>query len=73
MPSPITENVWEAAAEEKYWRETAETARRGQDMMEQKAGGKISGFYVLCLSELDAAVHFTRPECLASRAAFVDN
>ena len=71
MPSPSTADVWDSAAEEKSWRETVETARRGQDMLEQKAGGKISDFYILCLSELDAAVRFTRPDCFVSRAAFV--
>ena len=71
MPWQSTEDVWDAALEEKSWRETVESARRGQDMLEQKAGGKTSDFCILCLSELDAVVEFARPECLASRAAFV--
>jgi len=71
MPLPSTEHVWDGAAEEKSWRESAASARRGQDMMEQKAGAATSDFYVLCLSELDAADCFIRPECFVSRAAFV--
>jgi hypothetical protein len=71
MPWQSTEDVWDAALEEKTWRETVESARRGQDMMEQKAGAKTSDFYVLCLSELDAVDCFIRPECFVSRAAFV--
>lgn len=71
MPWHSVEDVWDSAIEEQTWRETADRARRGQDMLERKAGGKTSDFYVLCLSELDAVVEFTRPECFTSRARFV--
>ena len=65
------EDVWDPAVEEAYWRQSVERARQGQDMLEPKAGAEVSGFYVLCLSELDAVVQFTRPECFVSRAAVV--
>jgi hypothetical protein len=68
MPWESVEDIWDAPVEEQSWRETVEKARKGQDELE-KAGG--SDFYVLCLSELDAVVEFTRPECFVSRAAFV--
>ena len=71
MDSSITEDDWDGVVEEKTWRETAERARLAQDELEQKCGGAKSGFYTLCLSELDAVVHFTRPECFTSRAAFL--
>ena len=63
--------MWDAAGEEKSWRESAARAERGQDTLEQKAGATTSDFYVLCLSELDAVNCFVRPECFVSREAFV--
>ena len=71
QPWQTAKDVWDPAVEEGYWRESMVRARQGQDMLEPKAGGQPSGFYVLCLSELDAVVEFTRPECFVSRAAFV--
>ena len=71
MPPPCTEHLWDAAAEEKSWRQSAASARRGQDMLEHKPGATTSDFYVLCLSELDAVNCFARSECFVSRAAFV--
>ena len=70
MASPVTNDVWDAAAEEKSWRDSMETARRGQDTF-KKTGAEASGFYVLCLSELDAGVHLSKSEYFVSRAAFV--
>jgi hypothetical protein len=45
--------------------------RHGADAIEQRAGLTSSGFYVACVGGLDAATHFTRPECFISRAAFI--
>lgn len=71
MPWESTADVWDAAVEEKTWRETTERARQGQDMLEHKVGAMASDFFVLCLSELDAVDCFTRPECFVSRTTFV--
>src|SRR5712672_650835 len=71
MASPVTDDDWDAAAEEEAWRDTAHRGRIGQDQLERKCGDAKSGFYTVCLSELDAVVHFTRPECFTSRSAFV--
>jgi hypothetical protein len=68
---PSTDDVWDAAAEEKYWREELEMMRHGADAIEQKAGLKTSGFYIACVGGLDAATHFTKPEYFVSREAFV--
>src|SRR5437870_5790898 len=71
MPSPRTESHWDAAAEEKTWRETLDRTRPLLDQFEEKSGASRSQFYVLCLSEQDAAAHFTRPECFKSRVVFI--
>ena len=70
MASPATNDVWDAISEEKSWRESLERARRAQDLF-KKTGADASGFYVLCLSELDAGVQLSKPEYFMSRAAFV--
>jgi hypothetical protein len=70
MASPATNAVWDAASEEKSWSESMESARRVQDMF-KKTGADASGFYALCLSELDAGAHLCNPEFFVSRAAFV--
>jgi hypothetical protein len=66
----FTDDGWHPVAEEKFWRETLKDHRAGLEAIEQKLGN-TSGFYLYLLSEFDAAVHFTRPECFVSRAAFV--
>jgi hypothetical protein len=68
---PSTDDIWDAAAEEKWWREELEMMRHGADGIEQKAGLNTTGFYVACLGGLDAATHFTKPKYFASRATFV--
>lgn len=70
MASPATNDDWDAASEEKSWRESMENARRGQDIF-KKTGADASDFYVLCLSELDAGVHLSKSEHFVNRAAFV--
>jgi hypothetical protein len=70
MTSPAANDIWDAVSEEKSWRESMENARHGQNMF-TKAGADASSFYVLCLSELDAGVHLSKPECFVSRAEFV--
>ena len=71
MASPIGAEAWDGIAEEKRWREMVEAVRSGMDRSSQKTDGALLGFHVLCLAELDAASHFTRPECFVTRAAFV--
>jgi hypothetical protein len=71
MPWESANDVWDASVEERSWRGIVEKARKAQDMLEQEIVEKISSFYVLCLSELDAAVEFTRPESFLTRTAFV--
>lgn len=70
MSTRAINEVWDAAAEEKSWRESMEKARQGQDMF-KKTGAEASGFYVLCLSELDAGIQLSKPEYFVSRAAFI--
>ena len=67
---PSTDDIWDAAAEEKWWREELESMKHGADALEQK-GLNTTGFYVACLGGLDAATHFTKPKYFASRATFV--
>lgn len=66
----FTDDSWDPVAEEEFWRETLKAHRAGLEAIEQKLGN-TSGFYLNLLSEFDAAVYFTRPECFVSRAAFV--
>jgi len=68
---PSTDDIWDAAAQEKWWREELEMMRHGADAIEQKGGLNTSGFYTACVGGLDAATHFTKPEYFVSRAAFV--
>jgi hypothetical protein len=68
---PPTDDIWDAAAEEKRWREEVEMMRHGTDAVEQKAGLNTSGFYISSVGGLDAATHFTSPEFFVTRAAFV--
>ena len=65
------DDIWDSAAEEKWWREELEMMRHGADAIEQKGGLNTSGFFVACVGGLDAATHFTKPEYFVSRAAFV--
>jgi hypothetical protein len=65
---PSTDDIWDAAAEEKWWREELDMMRHGTSAI---AGCKTNGFYTACLGGLDAATHFTKPECFVSRVAFV--
>jgi hypothetical protein len=68
----FTDDGWDPVAEEKFWRETLIDHRAGLEAIEQKLSSfGSSGFYLNLLAEFDAAVHFTRPECFVSRAAFV--
>ena|ERR1051326_7929250 len=66
----FTNDGWDPAAEEKFWRETLKDHRAGLEAIEQKLGN-TSGFYISLLSEFDVAVHFTKPKSFVSRAAFV--
>jgi len=68
----FTDDAWDPVAEEEFWRETLKAHRAGLEAIEQKLSTfSTSGFYLNLLAEFDAAVHFTRPECFVSRAAFV--
>src|SRR5258706_16172055 len=66
-----TGDIWDAAAEEKWWREELEMMRHGADGSEQKAGITTSGFYTARMGGLDAASQFTKPKYFVSRTAFV--
>jgi hypothetical protein len=68
---PPTDDIWDAAAQEKWWREELEMMRHGADAIEQKGGLNTSGFYIACVGGLDAVTYFTRPKYFVSRAAFV--
>lgn len=65
------DDIWDAAAEEQWWREELEMMRHGTDAVEQKAGLNTSGFYIASVGGLDAATHFTIPEFFVTRATFV--
>jgi hypothetical protein len=68
----FTDDGWDPVAEEEFWRETLKAHRARLEAIEQKLSTfSTSGFYLNLLSEFDAAVQFTRPECFVSRAAFV--
>ncbi|HUA69037.1 MAG TPA: hypothetical protein VMA13_10875 [Candidatus Saccharimonadales bacterium] len=71
MATSEIKNQWDAVAEEKKWRKSLATAESGQDQLEPKAGKPPSGFYVLCLAELDAAMQFTKPEFFRTREEFI--
>ena len=43
----------------------------GADAIELRGGLNTTDFYVACVGGLDAATHFTKPECFVSRAAFI--
>ena len=68
---PPGDRHWDAAAEEKWWREELEMMRAGANAIEQKGGLTTSGFYMACVGGLDAAAHFTKRESFGSRGAFV--
>jgi hypothetical protein len=70
MTSPATKRVWNAAAEEKQWRASLETARQ----MQEKFGNApeiSSGFILLCLAQLDAGMRLLQSDCFSSRATFL--
>jgi hypothetical protein len=66
-----TEDAWDAAAEEKKWRESLKQARKAQDEVAGKLSSSSSGFYLLCLAELDAGGQLLTGDCFSSRARFV--
>jgi hypothetical protein len=66
-----TDDGWDAAAEEKWWRGELEMMGYGADAIEQEAGLNTSGFYVACIGGLDAAFQFTATKYFVSRAEFV--
>ena len=68
---PPGDRLWDAAAEEKWWREEVEMMRHGTDAVERKAGLSTSGFYIASVGGLDAATHFTITKFFVTRAAFV--
>ena len=68
---PSADDIWDASAEETWWRDELETMRHGADAIEKKAGLQTTGCYIACLGGLDAATHFTKPEYFVSRAVFV--
>ena len=70
MTSPTTKRVWDAAAEEKRWRSSLETAQRVQDKFEDAPEGS-SGFILLCLAEEDAGISLLKPDVFSSRATFL--
>ena len=67
---PFEDDVWDAAAEEKKWRDDLHGMRHGTNGVE-KAGLHTSDFYTACMAALDAATQFTKPQFLVTRAAFV--
>ncbi len=71
MPTSPGEKPWDAVAEEKRWRKTIADSLPVMEKLEPKGNKPASGFYVLCLAELDGARHFTRPECFQSRDLFL--
>jgi hypothetical protein len=54
-------------AEEKRWRKSIAESLPVMEQLEPKDGKPASGFYVLCLAELDGVRQITRPECFQSR------
>lgn len=70
MNAPSNKNdFWDAGAEEKKWRESLDVGQNAIDELEAKANS--SSFYVLCLAEFDAVIHFTRPENFINREVFI--
>ena len=71
MTSPLTDNHWDAAVQEKRWRSSTESVRQALDQLGQKLAASSPDFYVLCLAELDAVGGFNWSECFSSRAVFL--
>ena len=67
MPPLPTDN-WDAATREKRWRNSVENSRRAMAKLEAHP---TSGFYALCLAEIDAISCFRAPDCFSSKAAFI--
>jgi hypothetical protein len=71
MVIPKKEDCWDAAAEEKKWRESLEKARHAQNQLSVHLSKSSPHFNLLCLAELDAGSQLLRPEYFASRATLV--
>jgi len=70
--SPLSgSKPWDATFQEQRWRNSLVNSRRAMDQLRSNSGKSPSGFYVLCLAEVDAVATFTRPECFTSRAALI--
>lgn len=67
---PSNDHIWDAAAEEEWWREELESMKHGADAIERQ-GLNTTGFYVACLGALDATSHFTKAKYFSSRSTFV--
>ncbi len=58
--------------EEERCREQIDAGRRALDHLDTESQGRIrSDIYIVFLAEFDAVLCYGRPECVASRAAFV--
>lgn len=62
---------WDPVAEEKFWHEELQIMQHGADAIERRFGPNTTGFYVVCVGGLDAALEFAKPEFFVSRAAFL--
>jgi len=67
--SSLPADNWDAVTREMLWRESVDKSRQAMVKLE---GSPSSGFYVLCLAELDAVSSFDAPECFSSRAALIE-
>jgi len=65
---PRDKDKWDAALREECWRNSVEKSRQAFAKLEANPS---TGFYLLCLAEVDAISSFNAPDCFNSRVAFV--
>jgi len=54
MSAAQSEQGWDPAAQEKRWCTSVEQARQFQDKLDKEVRTPLSGFFLLCLAEVDA-------------------
>ena len=71
MAASPTQDHWDAAAEERKWRESMERGRKAREGLDEQLSKSSPDFHLLCLAELDAGGHLLRPEYFSTRVVFV--
>lgn len=71
MSAPQPEQDWDPDAQKTRWCTSVKHALEFQEKLDEGVQTPLSGFFLLCLAELDAGLQMVQSGCFSTRASFV--